>query len=75
LVEAVLMTFWGGAAGVLLGIFASSQLTWIVHWTTKVSIFAVLGALVFSVLVGMIFGILPARKAAELNPIDALRYD
>ncbi len=75
LVESVLMTSLGGLAGVILGVSASFLLSVIVHWTTKVSPISVLIALIFSIAVGMVFGILPARKAAELNPIDALRYE
>ncbi len=75
LVESVLMTFLGGLTGVFLGAGASLLLSWIAHWTTRISPVSIIIALVFSICVGLIFGMLPARKAAELNPIDALRYE
>jgi macrolide transport system ATP-binding/permease protein len=75
IIESVLMTFIGGIAGVLLGALISGVLSVLAKWTVSVSPAAVLIAVVFSIVVGMVFGILPARKASELNPIDALRYE
>ncbi|HRU38402.1 MAG TPA: ABC transporter permease [Candidatus Goldiibacteriota bacterium] len=75
IIESVLMTFVGGMAGVVLGVGASVLLSIIAKWTVSVSPLAVLLSVLFSIAVGMIFGILPAKKASELNPIDALRYE
>jgi macrolide transport system ATP-binding/permease protein len=75
IIESVLMTFIGGVAGIILGASVSLLLGVLVHWTTRVSVFSVLIATFFSIAIGLVFGILPARKAAELNPIDALRYE
>lgn len=75
ILEAILMTSAGGIAGILFGILVSILLSTIARWTVVVSFMSVLIALLFSVGVGLIFGIMPARRAAELNPIDALRYE
>ncbi len=75
IIESVLMTFIGGIAGVILGALISAVLSVLAKWTVSVSPVAVIIAVVFSIAVGMVFGILPARKASELNPIDALRYE
>jgi macrolide transport system ATP-binding/permease protein len=75
LIEAVLMTFSGGLAGVLLGSGLSWALSTLAQWNTVVSLWSVLLATSFSVAVGLVFGLWPARQAAELKPIDALRYE
>lgn len=75
IIESVLMTFIGGVAGIILGSTISILLSSLAKWTTSISLASVLGVTFFSIGVGIIFGILPAKKAAELNPIDALRYE
>lgn len=75
LIEAVVMTFSGGLMGILLGAGIALILTIFAGWATRVSLFSVILATTFSVAVGIGFGLWPARKAAELNPIDALRYE
>jgi macrolide transport system ATP-binding/permease protein len=75
LIEAVLMTFLGGVAGILLGGLIALLISIFARWSVNVSAFAVVGVTLFSVAVGVVFGIMPARKAAELSPIDALRYE
>ncbi len=75
ILEAILMTSTGGIAGIILGIFISVLLSVIAKWTIAVSFISVLIALIFSIGVGLLFGIMPAHRAAELNPIDALRYE
>lgn len=74
LIEAVVMTFSGGFIGLLLGAGVAGALSLFAGWTTIVSLSSVLTAIVFSVGVGLVFGISPARRAANLNPIEALRY-
>ncbi len=75
LIEAVLMSFIGGAAGVLFGTGIATLITLFAGWAVKVSMFSVILATFFSLTIGIIFGIWPAQKAAKLNPIEALRYE
>ena len=75
LVEAVTLSIAGGCAGVVLGIGASFLISAIAGWSTVVSIGAVMLAVFFSALVGIAFGYYPARKAAYLDPIVALRAE
>jgi putative ABC transport system permease protein len=75
LVEAVTLSIAGGFVGILLGIGASALISRIAGWTTAVGPGAVLLAVFFSALVGICFGYYPARKAAYLDPIEALRYE
>ena len=75
LVEAVTLSLAGGVVGIILGILASKLISIFAQWSTLVSPGAILLAFVFSALVGVFFGFYPARKAALLDPIDALRYE
>ncbi|MFA7114528.1 MAG: ABC transporter permease [Candidatus Omnitrophota bacterium] len=75
LVESVVMTFGGGLIGIIFGIATAFLLSLFAGWATKVSLFSVILATGFSIVVGIGFGIWPARKAARLNPIEALRYE
>ena len=75
LVEAVFLSVTGGCAGIVAGITISELISVVAHWPTLLSPAAVLGGFVFSAAVGIFFGYYPARKAARLNPIEALRYE
>jgi len=75
LIEAVAMTVSGGLMGIALGAGVAFALSVFAGWSTKVSLFSVILATTFSIAVGIGFGIWPARKAARLNPIEALRYE
>ncbi|MDD4899177.1 MAG: FtsX-like permease family protein, partial [Candidatus Omnitrophica bacterium] len=75
LVEAILMSFIGGLSGILLGSGISTLITLLAGWTARVSLFSVLLSTFFSLIVGIVFGILPAKKASQLDPIEALRYE
>ncbi|MCU0666708.1 MAG: ABC transporter permease [Candidatus Omnitrophica bacterium] len=75
LIEAVLMSFIGGLAGVLLGSGISVLITMFAGWAVKVSLFSIILSTVFSLAVGIVFGLWPARQASQLNPIEALRYE
>ena len=75
LVEAVVISLVGGTIGILLGFGLSKGLTHGLQWPTSVSPNAVAVAFGFSAMTGIFFGFYPARKAARLDPIDALRYE
>ncbi len=75
LIEAVTLTFAGGAAGVVFGAGIALLLSLFAGWTIKISIFSILLATIFSIAVGLIFGLWPAHQAAKLDPIEALRYE
>ena len=75
LIESVLISFLGGGAGVLLGIGISKMVSNIGGWDTIVSTQSILLAFGFSVGIGIFFGFYPANKAANMNPIEALRYE
>ncbi|MGH7366089.1 MAG: ABC transporter permease [Candidatus Rokuibacteriota bacterium] len=75
LVEAVTLSLIGGAIGVGVGLLGSYAIAYFAEWRTLLQLDAVLVAFCFSAAVGIFFGFYPARKAARLNPIDALRYE
>ncbi len=75
LVEAIIMTVIGGILGVAAGIAGARLLTTLVGWPTIISPQAVVIAFLFSVIVGIFFGLYPANKASKLNPIQALHYE
>ena len=75
LIESVLLSLVGGAIGTVIGILVSKVASALTGWPTQISVLSILVAFVFSALVGIIFGIYPAKKAAALNPIEALRYE
>ena len=75
LIEAVVLCMLGGAIGVLLGAGSAILLRQMFQWQTAVDVTAVIVAFVFSAAVGILFGVWPARRAASLNPIEALRYE
>lgn len=75
LIEAVVISLMGGLIGIALGIGASSVIGNVSGMSTVVSIPTVMLSFGFSMFIGLVFGIYPARKAAKLNPIDALHYE
>jgi putative ABC transport system permease protein len=75
LIEALALSIGGGAIGVALGIGASRLLAWKAHWPILLSPAAVALAFGFSAAIGVFFGFYPARKASQLDPIDALRFE
>ena len=75
LIEAVVISLMGGIIGIALGIGASKLIGMASGMSTVISIPTIVMSFAFSMAIGLIFGIYPARKAAKLNPIDALHYE
>jgi putative ABC transport system permease protein len=75
LIEALVLSLLGGITGIILGTVGSSVISSIAKWPTIITPFSVFLSFGFSIAIGIFFGFYPARKAAMLNPIDALRYE
>ncbi len=75
LIEAVTLSAIGGVIGILLGLGTSRVLSVVAHWPTLISIPSIVAAFFVSAAVGIFFGFYPAREAARLDPIEALRYE
>ena len=75
LVESITLSLLGGILGVAVGMLVSKIVSLITKWPVNVSILAIVISFFFATLVGIIFGIYPARKASTLNPIESLRYE
>ena len=75
LIEAVMMCFIGGVLGIALGTGAAVVITKIAGWSVRVSVSSIVLATAFSLLIGIVFGLWPAKQASRLNPIEALRYE
>ena len=75
LIEALVLSLLGGIIGILLGVGGSVAISAFAKWPTIITVFSILLSFGFSIAIGIFFGFYPARKAALLNPIDALRYE
>jgi putative ABC transport system permease protein len=75
LMEAIVMSVLGGLIGIMLGVGGSNLISKFAGWPTFISSNSIFLAVFFSMLVGVFFGFYPARKAASLSPIEALRYE
>jgi putative ABC transport system permease protein len=73
--ESVVLSLAGGTAGILFGVASAVTITRVFGWNILISPAAVVAAVVFSMAVGIFFGYYPARKAALLDPIEALRFE
>jgi len=75
LIESVVLSLTGGLFGIVVGIVVSLAIPRMLGWPTLISSLAIVGSVIFSAAVGIFFGYYPARKAAALDPIEALRYE
>ena len=75
LIESIVLSLTGGTVGIILGVVLSLAIPAFLGWPTLVSMMAIVGSVLFSAAVGIFFGYYPARKAASLDPIEALRYE
>ncbi len=75
LIESMVLCLIGGILGIVLGFIMSISLANLANWVVSVSIESVILSVLFSISVGLFFGILPARKASNLDPIEALRHE
>jgi putative ABC transport system permease protein len=75
LIEAMTLSLVGGILGIVLGVIGAKLTTVVAGWPTVISTEVILVAFVFSLAVGLFFGLYPANKASRLNPIEALRYE
>jgi putative ABC transport system permease protein len=75
LVEAVTLSMMGGFIGIIFGLVGSALISNLLAWPTLISGKAIIAAVIFSAAVGIFFGYYPAHKAAQLDPIEALRYE
>lgn len=73
--EAMMLTLIGGVIGIALGVGGAFIVSSFAHWPPLISLKVVVGGVLFSMSLGIIFGLIPANKAAKLEPIEALRYE
>jgi putative ABC transport system permease protein len=74
-IEAVMISLVGGSFGIVFGFLMSRMIAWLAGWSTIVTLSSILLASFVSITVGLVFGIYPAMKAADLDPVEAIRYE
>ncbi|NBV01375.1 MAG: FtsX-like permease family protein, partial [Burkholderiaceae bacterium] len=75
LVEAITLSTIGGVLGILLGALGTWLVAELAEWRVNLSVFSIILAVGFSAIIGIFFGYYPAKKAAAMQPIQALRYE
>ena len=75
LIEAVLISVTGGIIGVFIGVGASYVLKFFLHWPIYIQMYSVVLSFLVCTLTGVVFGWYPAKRASELDPIEAIRYE
>jgi putative ABC transport system permease protein len=75
LIESLLISLIGGLIGVLIGLSLIFGISEYFNWKMNIDLSSIILAFSFSSIIGIVFGFYPARKASNLNPIDALRYE
>lgn len=75
LIESVVLSSFGGVIGMIIGVIAAVLIAFFGHWPISVSPLVIFVAFLFSLLVGIVFGLYPANRASRLHPIEALRYE
>lgn len=75
LIEAVIISVTGGIIGILVGCIASWLVQFLVNWPTSVQLYSIVLSFVVCTVTGVFFGWYPARKASNLDPIEAIRYE
>lgn len=75
MIEAVLISITGGIIGVVLGVFCSFAVKLLLNWPIYIQLYSVVLSFAVCTVTGIFFGWYPAKKASELDPIEAIRYE